>query len=107
MREGLQYCFENNLTNIILETDSLVMVHILNGDCETPWNVTMEVNSINRLRDLMSVRVQYSLRERNTLADFFSNLVFHFAGTYKFNLFQEVPSVGRRIINLDNTVVHN
>ncbi|KAK4724480.1 hypothetical protein R3W88_027259 [Solanum pinnatisectum] len=49
----------------------------------------------------MSVRVQHSLREGNTLADFFANLVFHFAGIYEFNQFQEVPSAGRRIINLD------
>ncbi|KAK4718684.1 hypothetical protein R3W88_017022 [Solanum pinnatisectum] len=78
MREGLQYCFENNLTNIILETDSLALVHILNGDWETPWSVTMEVNSINRLRNFILVRVKLSLREVNTLADFFANLVFQF-----------------------------
>ncbi|KAK4736878.1 hypothetical protein R3W88_000575 [Solanum pinnatisectum] len=104
MREGLQYCFENNLSNIILETYSLAMVHILNGDWETPWSVTMEVNSINRLRNLISIRVQHSLREGNTLADFFANLVFHFAGTYEFNQYQEVPSEGRRIINLNKSI---
>ncbi|WMV58370.1 hypothetical protein MTR67_051755 [Solanum verrucosum] len=79
------------------------MVHILNGDWETPWSVTMEVNSINRLRNIISVRVQHSLMEGNTLADFFANLVFHFASTYEFNQFQEVPSEGKRIINLDKS----
>uniref|UniRef100_A0A0V0HSG0 Putative ovule protein n=1 Tax=Solanum chacoense TaxID=4108 RepID=A0A0V0HSG0_SOLCH len=91
IREGLQCCLENNFPNIIIETDSLALVHMLKGEWEIPWNVTMEVNSINRLRNSMSVRVQHSLREGFTLADFFANLVFLFVGTYEFRSLQEVP----------------
>uniref|UniRef100_A0A0V0HLT4 Putative ovule protein n=1 Tax=Solanum chacoense TaxID=4108 RepID=A0A0V0HLT4_SOLCH len=74
---------------------------MLNGEWDVPWSVTLEVNSINRLRELMTVRVQHFLREGNTLADFFANLVFHFAGTIEFNQFQEVPRAGKAIINAD------
>jgi len=49
----------------------------------------------------MSVRVQHSLREGNTLADFFANLVFLFAGTYELRSLQEVPDIAKRIIILD------
>ena len=101
IREVLQFCLDNQLTNIILETDSLAMVNIINGDWEIPWTVSMEVKTINRIRDAISVRVQHSLREGNTLTDFFANLVFSFAGTYEFSSVQEVPNVGKNIINLD------
>ncbi|KAG5611071.1 hypothetical protein H5410_022352 [Solanum commersonii] len=37
---------------------------------EIPWSMTMELNTIKRLRALMSVRVQHSLKKRNTLVDF-------------------------------------
>ncbi|WMV33517.1 hypothetical protein MTR67_026902 [Solanum verrucosum] len=65
----------------ILDSTNLVAEVLLleKGEWEIPWNVTMKVNSINRLRNSMSVRVQHSLREENTLADFFANLVFLFA----------------------------
>lgn len=83
-----------------MKLDSLALVQMLNGDWEVPWNVTIEVNSINRLRNSLSVRVQHSLQEGNTLADFFANLFFDFAGTYKFRSYQEVPDTGKRIIIL-------
>lgn len=87
IREGLYYCCENNLSNVIIETDSMALVQILNGAWEIPSSVTMEVNSIFRLKEVMSVRVQHSLREGNILADFFSNLAFDFAGTFEYQTF--------------------
>ncbi|KAF3617994.1 putative non-specific lipid-transfer protein AKCS9-like [Capsicum annuum] len=100
IREGLQYCLDNQLTNIILETDSLVMVNIINGDWEVPWTVSMEVKTINRIKSVISVRVQHSLREGNTLADFFTNLVFSFAGEYHLDLivsYGAVPVIVPRV----------
>ncbi|KAG5600003.1 hypothetical protein H5410_031373 [Solanum commersonii] len=40
---------------VIIETDSLALVHILNGEWEVPWRVIMEANSINRLRNALTV----------------------------------------------------
>ncbi|KAK4721758.1 hypothetical protein R3W88_011991 [Solanum pinnatisectum] len=99
--EGLQYCLENHYSNIIIETDSLKMVNIIDGVWKIPWSVSIEVGSIHRIRDLISVRVQHFLREGNTLADFFANLIFNFAGTYEFKSNQDVPSEGRKIIMMD------
>ena len=61
----------------------------------------MEANEINRIRSVSTVRVQYSLMEKNTLVEFFANLVSNFVDTYEFNSFKGVSSNGRRIINLD------
>ncbi|KAG5585743.1 hypothetical protein H5410_046177 [Solanum commersonii] len=63
------YCIEHDIANIIIETDSLAMVHILEGKWEVPWSVALEVNIINRLR-------------RDILAS-------------------EIPSEGKKILNLD------
>jgi len=71
VREGLQYCWEHGLIQVILESDSYALVKMLNGEWDVPWSVTLEVDSINRLRELMTVRVRHSLRKGNTLADFF------------------------------------
>ncbi|WMV09401.1 hypothetical protein MTR67_002786 [Solanum verrucosum] len=101
IREGLMYCRDNKLNYIVIETDSPAMVQILEGKWEAPWNVSVEINLIKWLLTLITVSVQHSFREGNTLADYFTNLVFDFAGNYQFNNFQEVPSQGRRLINLD------
>lgn len=61
----------------------------------------MEVNSVRALMCNISVRVIHSFREGNALADFFTNLVFYFAGDFQFNYFGEIPTIGKRILNLD------
>lgn len=76
IRECLLYCKDNVIQHIIIESDSWIMVQILQGNWEVPWSVTMEVNSIRALMCNISVRVIHSFREGNTLADFFTNLVF-------------------------------
>jgi len=81
--------FSKKLSKVIIESDSLALVHILNGEWKVPWRVTMEANSINRLRNALTVRVQHSLREENTLVDFFANFVFDFAGNFEYNKFRE------------------
>jgi len=107
IREGLMYCRDNKLNYIVIETDSLAMVQILEGKWETPWNVSVEINLIKGLLTLITTSVQHSFREGNTLVDYFTNLVFDFAGNYQFNSFQEVPNQGRRLINLDKHNIQN
>lgn len=42
----------------------------------------MEVNSINMIREGKVVQIQLVQRKGNTLADYFANLAFNFAGTF-------------------------
>ncbi|KAH0679245.1 hypothetical protein KY284_020330 [Solanum tuberosum] len=49
IREGLQYCLDKHFHQIVIETNSLSMINILNGEWDSPLSVTMEVNSINRI----------------------------------------------------------
>ena len=64
---------------------------MLNDVWDTPWSVTLVITCINnRMRELLEVRVQHSLREGNTLVDYFANLVFVFEGNYELTTYQEV-----------------
>ena len=71
IRESLSYCTEHGITNIIIETNSLAMVHEIEVDWDVPLNVALEVSIIRRLRRSVSARVKHSLREENALSDFF------------------------------------
>jgi len=91
------------LNMLFLRQTLLTMVHILEGEWDVPWSVALEVNDIRRLRGVVSARVKHSFREGNTLADFFTNLVFSFAGDFQINHFRDIPSTskGRQLLNLD------
>lgn len=67
--EGLQYCLDNQLSNIIIETNSLAMVNILNGDWETPRSVSLEVNSIHRIKSLIPVHMNFKTIRRSQVRE--------------------------------------
>ena len=87
IRESLNYCIEHEIDNIIIETNSLAMVHEIEVDWDVPLNVALEVSIIRRLRRSVSARVKHSLREENALVDFLTNSIFSFAGNFFDQLF--------------------
>lgn len=60
------------LSQIIIETDSLAMVHIIEGQWEIPCCVALEVMFIQNLKRIVSAKVQDFLREGNALVDYFA-----------------------------------
>ncbi|KAK4734481.1 hypothetical protein R3W88_008742 [Solanum pinnatisectum] len=71
IRECMEYCKVHRVFKVIIESDSIAMVQILEGTWKAPWSVVLEVDYIKKLRRTVSARVQHSLLEGNTLADFF------------------------------------
>lgn len=67
---GIQYCITQNLVPLRIETDSLSMVKILEGEWEVPWRNSMVVNNIKYWRQKGLVHFSHIFREGNVLADF-------------------------------------
>lgn len=107
IKDGLSFYMEHDLHTLILETDSLLMKRIINGEWDAPWFIVAEVKRIKEMKEQFNVIFQRVLREGNTVADFLANLVFSFAGTIQFHSFSELPSVGKRLINLYKSQVPN
>ncbi|KAH0711960.1 hypothetical protein KY289_007919 [Solanum tuberosum] len=81
IRLGLEYCRIHNLLPLILETDSLAAMKMIEGAWHRPWEVTMEVRRIQILKEGLEVAIVHTLREGNKLVNFMANIVFSFAGT--------------------------
>ncbi|KAH0745918.1 hypothetical protein KY285_007575 [Solanum tuberosum] len=81
IRLGLEYCRIHNLLPLILETDSLATMKMIEGAWHRPWEVTMEVRRIQILKE----------------------------GTYfiYYNNFQELPSEAKTILNMDKSQIPN
>ncbi|KAH0651818.1 hypothetical protein KY285_030681 [Solanum tuberosum] len=80
IKEGIKFCIDRNLLPLIVETDSHTMVQLLEERWEVSWSVVMEVEAIKRMRENIPIHVKHTLREGNTLADFFANMTVNFAG---------------------------
>nr|XP_016446919.1 PREDICTED: 14.7 kDa ribonuclease H-like protein [Nicotiana tabacum] len=105
--EGLEYCVEQDLHPLILETDSLVLKKVIEGEWDPPWCLGAEVQKIKEIRNRFSMIFQHVFREGNTMADFLANMVFSFAVNLQFNNFYELPTAGRRLINKDKSQISN
>ncbi|KAL3337562.1 hypothetical protein AABB24_029946 [Solanum stoloniferum] len=56
MEKGLNYCVTHNLLSVFLETDSLVLIKILNGVWEVPWSIKIQIQKIEFLRNNRQVQ---------------------------------------------------
>lgn len=59
------------------------------------------VGSIKAMMENISVGVVQYLREGNTLADFFTNLVFVFSSDFQYNNLEHMQTEGKTILMLD------
>ena len=80
---------------------------IIEGERDPPWCIEAEVKRIKEIKEHFNVLFHHVLREGNIVIDYLTNLVFCFAGTIQFHSFSEMPSVGRRLINLDKSQTPN
>jgi len=85
--EGLEYCVERQLHQLIMETDSLVIRKIIDGEWATPWCISVEVRKLKQIMNNYKILFQHVQREGNTIADFLANLAFSFVGTLTFQPF--------------------
>uniref|UniRef100_M1CNL3 Non-LTR retroelement reverse transcriptase n=1 Tax=Solanum tuberosum TaxID=4113 RepID=M1CNL3_SOLTU len=100
---GIQHCIEQQRVSILIESDSLAIINMTEGKWEAPWEIRMEITSINFWRKKGLVHFSHILREGNALADFLANKVFNFAGTetVQYQNFQSLPSEARKLLNID------
>ncbi|XP_060200374.1 uncharacterized protein LOC132628625 [Lycium barbarum] len=107
IHDGLQYCVNNHMLPVIMETDSLAMVNIIQGDRETPWKVSMEVQNIKEWRKRGQVQFVHVKREGNTMADCLANSVLNCTGALEVNNFQELTPTGKILLNMDKSMIPN
>ncbi|XP_060182325.1 uncharacterized protein LOC132611987 [Lycium barbarum] len=105
--DGIEFCIKNDLVPVMIESDYLSMINIIQGIWEIPWKISMEVKKINFWRNKGQVQFAHILREGNALADFLANLVFDFAGTVQFHSFAELPAGAKKILNVDKMMIPN
>ncbi|WMV24639.1 hypothetical protein MTR67_018024 [Solanum verrucosum] len=104
--EALQYCIRSQLNNIQLETDSLVLKNMIYRNWRIPWELAEIMDDIHDMLGKITVNVQHIFREKATqLADFIANSAINTEGKQIFLNFQQLPSRGRKLLNIDKLQV--
>lgn len=61
----------------------------------------MEVEAIKRMGEGIPIHIKHTLREGNTIADFFANMTVNFASTSIVENFKDIPIIPKKILNMD------
>lgn len=107
MKEGIEYCRNNEMFPLIIETDSLFLKKVIEGDWRVPWRINSTIIRIKQALSSGEHVVTHTLREGNKVADFFANIVFDFAGTKEYTSHQDLPAKAKALVQLDKLQVPN
>lgn len=100
---ALRLSIEKKWTDIILETDSNSLVHIIKGTWKSLWELSEVIEEITINMQKQQATIQHIFREGNQLADYLANIAFNQTGKQQSHSFKELPSAVRRIINSDKS----
>ncbi|KAH0755025.1 hypothetical protein KY290_025295 [Solanum tuberosum] len=99
--KALQYCLENDLRQVRLETDSLALKNMINESWRIPWEIVEKMEDIQEIIQQLNVEVCHVFREANQLADFIANTTINTEQKMIFQYFHQLPSLGKKILNID------
>lgn len=71
--QGMRMCIDNGFPKIIVESDSMIMVVIINRKSSVPWQIHSIINQIWSLMHIGSFLFVQIFREGNGIADQMAN----------------------------------
>ncbi|XP_060203034.1 uncharacterized protein LOC132631475 [Lycium barbarum] len=66
---GMKWCISNGFRNIILESDSLIIINMLEGKINIAWELQDSIDTIKQLLSQTNYIAQHCYREANQVAD--------------------------------------
>lgn len=89
-----------NISNVWLQTDSLMIQKIIDGQWKPPWNIMDALEEINTLKLGFNFKTSHIFGEGNNLADHLANYALD-SGNIECFHFWDLDVMSRRIVNDD------
>ncbi|KAH0745167.1 hypothetical protein KY285_006824 [Solanum tuberosum] len=71
--EASKHCKQQKHSQVIMQTDSMLMNKVLTGEWAIPWNIANTVDKIKACLEGKQLNFQHIMREGNQLADYLAN----------------------------------
>ncbi|XP_060194967.1 uncharacterized protein LOC132624163 [Lycium barbarum] len=98
--QAIKYVEEKQFQQILIETDSLLLMNCILKIWEVPWQIIEVVEEIWKRMQNRTFKITHIMREGNQLADHLANLALD-EGEVDVESFQELGAKGRGLINND------
>ncbi|KAM3340710.1 hypothetical protein P3S68_028344 [Capsicum galapagoense] len=107
IKEALDFCYEKDFKNLIIETDSLGLRKMIIKQWKVPWQIVEIIEDIRIYIHLINATITHTFRKGNTVADSLANEVIESKAMYEYHCFQQLPVVTRRLLNIDKDQIPN
>ncbi|KAH0726142.1 hypothetical protein KY284_002007 [Solanum tuberosum] len=94
---GIEWCLDKGFTNILVESDSMLIINMINGKAKTPWQIKHIIEDIHSLKVQGTFSFQHCYREVNMIADYLANMGVY---TMQRSFFTEFLSLPMRVKKL-------
>ncbi|XP_060182081.1 uncharacterized protein LOC132611714 [Lycium barbarum] len=98
---GIQWCIQHNITNIELETDSILLLSWVKQIFKIPWQIEGTIRDIRRHLEGATWSIQHCYREANKVSDLLAAMSHNHRGIKIFSYFEDLSTQIRGHINLD------
>ncbi|KAH0712191.1 hypothetical protein KY289_008150 [Solanum tuberosum] len=104
---ALRECLKRRLWNVIIETNSLSLKKIILKTWRILWEIIEKVEEIQELLQQTRATITHIFQEGNCLADSLANIAIESQTYHEYHAWQELPLVGRKILNSDKAQIPN
>lgn len=98
--EGLKLCHQLALNNVVIETDSKLIVDALTGQAAWPWRLHYDLQQADGLLHSFGTTLQHIFREANSVADSLAKIASTCSVSRPF-LYHDLPPYVRGLLALD------
>lgn len=98
-------CVYKEVMKIVIESDSLLMAKIINKVLKVPFEITECYDDLQQALMKIEATIQHTFTEGNKMADYMANRAFESNDKQIFISFQQLPTMGKKIINVEKTQI--
>ncbi|OIS96191.1 hypothetical protein A4A49_09538 [Nicotiana attenuata] len=105
---ALNWCKQNNMTNCILEMDSLMTINMMKGVYKPSWELTDDIKYMTQIAHNLNIKVQHCYREGNESADALAKFGANSEMSTEARIFSQVcelPTEARGVYRMDRSQI--
>lgn len=105
IKQALEYCYEENIIDFIIEINSLSLKKMILNQWKIPWELAKTMEEIRDYIQKLNIIIIHAFKEGNTVVDSLANEVIESQGMKEFYKFQQLSVQTRKLININKAQI--
>ncbi|MQM07048.1 hypothetical protein Taro_039884 [Colocasia esculenta] len=104
LRDGLLMCCSRGIHDVLVETDSLNLMHIVTGQLPRPWDLSLILQKVAVITNRAKAEITHVPREGNKVAECLAEFAFSCVHLNTWDSWADLPTIVKDPYHLDECV---